>query len=244
MNRMKAGDQHVAHAWIQGNKKKTQHEAQHAKEGIQQAQTDAKVKETGTKAMGKSAEAGQEEAGSLASQVGGQMSDSFASFGSHVAKGQMSLAQAATFLGKEILKDVLDSVASRLVNKGEMELALGAALLAGILTAELAPSHLIAGGLMTAAGLGIQMISAALLAEGALVVRPTLAVVGEGGQPEAVIPADRFAEFGLTGGVRVGKLKMSFPNVNSLQIAKHPDFGPMVSQQLQLAYQEVNQKKN
>ncbi len=244
MNRMKAGEQHVAQAWIQGNKKKTQHELQHAKEGIQQAQTAAKVKETGTKAMGKSAETGQEEAGGLASQVGGQMSDSFATFGSHVAKGQMSLAQAATFLGKEILKDVLDSVATRLLNKGELGTGPWGGPVGGYSDGRIGSIAPYRRRIDDSRRLGPSDGFGGLLAEGALVVRPTLAVIGEGGQPEAVIPADRFAEFGLTGGLQVGKLQMTFPNMKLLGQANHPDFSAVVSRELQAAYQTANQGKN
>jgi len=40
-----------------------------------------------------------------------------------------------------------------------------------------------------------------MLAEGGIVTSPTLAMIGEGGQSEAVIPLDRLGDFG--GGNRV-----------------------------------------
>ncbi|HLT66305.1 MAG TPA: hypothetical protein VKZ73_00425, partial [Microbacterium sp.] len=39
-----------------------------------------------------------------------------------------------------------------------------------------------------------------LLAQGGIVIRPTLAGIGEGGEPEAVVPLSRAAEFGFGGG--------------------------------------------
>jgi SLT domain-containing protein len=42
-----------------------------------------------------------------------------------------------------------------------------------------------------------------MLAEGGVVTAPTLAMIGEGGQSEAVIPLDRLHEFGGGGRVEV-----------------------------------------
>jgi hypothetical protein len=39
-----------------------------------------------------------------------------------------------------------------------------------------------------------------MLAEGGIVTGPTLAMIGEGRGPEAVIPLDRMGEFGMGGG--------------------------------------------
>jgi hypothetical protein len=42
-----------------------------------------------------------------------------------------------------------------------------------------------------------------MLAEGGIVTGPTLAMIGEGRGPEAVIPLDRMGEFGMGGGTNV-----------------------------------------
>jgi hypothetical protein len=242
-HKMLAGQHKVALAWIHGNKKREQFEGKHAHEAVHSAHEMAKLKESGTKSWAKGLLAGLNESGELSNQVGSELSQSFSTFGTQLAKGQINLAQAATFLGKAILKDVIDSVAARLMDKGEMQIALGAALLSAVFTAELAPQHFISGGMMLAAGIGLQMLSAALLAEGALVVRPTMAVIGEGGQPEAVIPADRFAEFGLTGGLKLQKMKLNFPDINSPADAQHPQFSGLVGAELQNAYRDANERK-
>jgi SLT domain-containing protein len=42
-----------------------------------------------------------------------------------------------------------------------------------------------------------------MLANGGIVTGPTLAMIGEGRGPEAVIPLDRMGEFGMGGGTTV-----------------------------------------
>jgi hypothetical protein len=42
-----------------------------------------------------------------------------------------------------------------------------------------------------------------MLAEGGIVTGPTLAMIGEGRGPEAVIPLDRMGEFGMGGGMTI-----------------------------------------
>jgi hypothetical protein len=49
-------------------------------------------------------------------------------------------------------------------------------------------------------GKGFDVPNIPLLAEGGIVTGPTLAMIGEGNGPEAVIPLSRMGEFGLGGG--------------------------------------------
>jgi SLT domain-containing protein len=42
-----------------------------------------------------------------------------------------------------------------------------------------------------------------MLAQGGIVTSPTLALIGEGRGPEAVIPLDRMGEFGMGGGINI-----------------------------------------
>jgi hypothetical protein len=42
-----------------------------------------------------------------------------------------------------------------------------------------------------------------MLAEGGIVTGPTLAMIGEGNGPEAVIPLSRMGEFGMGGGMNI-----------------------------------------
>jgi hypothetical protein len=49
-------------------------------------------------------------------------------------------------------------------------------------------------------GKGFEMPNIPMLAEGGIVTGPTLAMIGEGNGPEAVIPLSRMGEFGMGGG--------------------------------------------
>jgi hypothetical protein len=52
-------------------------------------------------------------------------------------------------------------------------------------------------------GKGFEMPNIPMLANGGIVTGPTLAMIGEGRGPEAVIPLDRMGEFGMGGGTTV-----------------------------------------
>ena len=52
-------------------------------------------------------------------------------------------------------------------------------------------------------GKGFEVPNIPMLAEGGIVTSPTLALIGEGAGPEAVIPLDRMGEFGMGGGNNV-----------------------------------------
>jgi SLT domain-containing protein len=52
-------------------------------------------------------------------------------------------------------------------------------------------------------GKGFAMPDIPMLANGGIVTGPTLAMIGEGRGPEAVIPLDRMGEFGMGGGTTV-----------------------------------------
>jgi phage-related protein len=52
-------------------------------------------------------------------------------------------------------------------------------------------------------GKGFSMPDIPMLAAGGIVTGPTLAMIGEGRGPEAVIPLDRMGEFGMGGGTTV-----------------------------------------
>lgn len=58
-----------------------------------------------------------------------------------------------------------------------------------------------------------------LLAAGAVVTRPTLAMIGEGGAPEAVVPLDRAHEFGFGGREPVTVINVEFTGVTTREAA-------------------------
>jgi hypothetical protein len=52
-------------------------------------------------------------------------------------------------------------------------------------------------------GTKIEVPKIPMLAQGGIVTSPTLALIGEGRGPEAVIPLDRMSEFGMGGGITI-----------------------------------------
>ena len=50
---------------------------------------------------------------------------------------------------------------------------------------------------------GVDIGTIPLLAQGAIATAPTLAMIGEGGEPEAVVPLSRAGEFGFGGNKEV-----------------------------------------
>jgi hypothetical protein len=52
-------------------------------------------------------------------------------------------------------------------------------------------------------GKGFDVPNIPMLAEGGIVTGPTLAMIGEGNNPEAVIPLSRMGEFGMGGGMNI-----------------------------------------
>ena len=72
------------------------------------------------------------------------------------------------------------------------------ALAFGLAAITIAPFNLLAAGIVGAASAGLA-VSAAALAEGGIVTRPTLATIGEAG-PEAVIPLNKLGPMSIGGG--------------------------------------------
>lgn len=185
-----------------------------------------------------------QDAANMGMQMGQTVAGAFEQFTTNVITGEMSLLSAIGALGKALLKGIINAIGDALINKGIEFFVIAFALLAGIFTAALSGNWFAAGGMLLAIGIGLKMLAAAFLAEGGLVVRPTLAMVGEGGQPEAVIPADRFAEFGLGSGLDLNRLKAVFPDMSSLKEASKPAFRMAVAKELQAAYAIANRRRN
>jgi hypothetical protein len=59
------------------------------------------------------------------------------------------------------------------------------------------------GAVIGATGKGFEIDHIPMLAQGGIVSSPTLAMIGEGNGPEAVIPLSRMGEFGMGGGVNI-----------------------------------------
>ena len=76
------------------------------------------------------------------------------------------------------------------------------------------------------AGAGvIKGIEAAWLADGGVATKPTLAMIGEGGEPEAVVPLSKAGDMGFGGGPVTVHAPINLPNVK-----KPSDFAKPESQ--------------
>jgi hypothetical protein len=231
----------LAQAFVAENRKLVREQEALAGQELQGAQRRNREKSTGmsqwAEGFAQKAAGFAEMAGGIANAIGG----AFGTFVTEVASGEKSLLAAMEGLGRSLLKGVILAVADALLNKAATYVVVALALLAGILSAPLAPNWFIAASILAAAGIGLKMLAAQFMAKGGLVVRPTLAVLGEGGQPEVVIPEDRFAEFGLTGGLDVGTLSLEFPDLKPMQGREAQAFRLAVSSELRTAYQWANQ---
>lgn len=114
-------------------------------------------------------------------------------------KGTKSMSQAYAALGKSIVKEVIGALAKVLEEKAIWYMVQGIAEMISSYGAT-GETDLIAGaGLAAAAGV-MQGAADAYLAEGGVVTRPTRAMIGEGGEPEAVVPLSKASSMGFGGG--------------------------------------------
>lgn len=126
---------------------------------------------------------------SMAQAIGGAIESSFEKMTAGIIKGTMTIGQAFEMLGKNILKSMLGVFGDILIKEGEATMTRGAA---AILEGNpVAASGLFASGAMKMAEGGIiKGFAEAALAEGGIVTKPTVALIGEAG-PEKVIPLNR-----------------------------------------------------
>lgn len=137
------------------------------------------------------------------------------------ANNKLMLGAAATTIAAMVAMGETAVVIAGIIVKqiAAIFAAIGAGLAAGILTAPLAPQFFAAAKVTLASGLTATALAGAAIVEagatgltaigglaapipglheGGIVTSPTLAQIGEGGQPEAVIPLDRLE--GMVGG--------------------------------------------
>lgn len=145
----------------------------------------------------------------MAKAVGGAIESSFEKMTAGLIKGTMTIGQAFETLGKNILKSMLGVFADILIKEGEATMTRGAAAILEGNPA--AASGLFASGAMKMAEGGIiKGFAEAALAEGGIVTKPTVALIGEAG-PEKVIPLNR-AGADASGGMHFNA-PINLPNV-------------------------------
>jgi hypothetical protein len=153
-----------------------------------------------------------------ANKVAGEMQQAARQMLESLAEGNMDLGRSLSGLGNSLAKGLFNTFGESLVQQGVQKTAQGTSL---VIKGKPGAEPLLASGTALAAtGLGVKAMGAAFLAEGGLVTKPTLAMVGEGGQSEAVIPLDRLGGAEAFGGVKVGRMAMRFPGVRSLEDVK------------------------
>lgn len=143
--------------------------------------------------------------------------------------------------GKNIAKYVIDALGDVLIQMGVADFAKAAANALDPLTMAAAPGEFAAGSMLEAAGGGLKGVAAAFLAEGGIVRKPTLAVVGEAG-PEAVIPLNSTTT-NLGGDITFHRVEMVFPGIKSISDLGGDKFHKTAARQLAERTQDLNQRK-
>jgi len=159
--------------------------------------------------------------------------------------GTATAREAWNELGKGIFGAMVQALGGALIAEGTVKLAEGAAALLGIATIASAPGLLAGGALLIAAGAGIQALTL-LLAEGGIVTGPTLAMIGEGEGPEAVIPLERAGEFGfggMAGPITVIVESMEFPGITAVGDLEDAEFSETAGRRLAEGLQDVFNRK-
>lgn len=123
--------------------------------------------------------------------------------------------------GEAMLKYSVEALAHEIMAKGQAKLIEAAAASLDPLTAAAAPGMMASGLALEAGGGAIMGLAEVALAEGGIVNRPTVALIGENG-PEKVTPLGK----GDDGGMHMhGDIVLSFPGVK-----KASDFSPSEQQ--------------
>lgn len=140
--------------------------------------------------------------------VGG-LSSIYKQLAEDITKTALTSKNAWEDIGKVMVRAAVEAIATILDAFAESETAqaLGALLTENYTKA--GEHFLAAAGYGASAGV-VRGLGAAYLAEGGIVTKPTNAVIGEGGEPEMVVPLSKAGKMGFGGGgLSVGKLQMT-----------------------------------
>jgi hypothetical protein len=147
--------------------------------------------------------------------VDAQITTSWTSMIQGMVEGNFSLTQSLKSLGKGVASSYLSTIASGLMAHGAKSTTDGAALAAKGLPGSAKAMSM--GAEMMGSAVAMKKLSQAYLAQGGVVSKPTLAMIGEGGQSEAVIPLDKLpGGQALTKVKQVSQISMTFNGVRNL----------------------------
>ncbi len=147
-------------------------------------------------------------------QIQGILIKSFDGMIKKMVAGNMNLGDSLKGLAKSVGSSMIGAIASGLMAHGIEKTTEGAAQAAKGPGGE---QLMATGAAMMGAAAGMKALSKAYLASGGLVSRPTLALIGEGGQSEAVVPLDKLkGGQALASGKQMSELNMTFNGIKSL----------------------------
>jgi hypothetical protein len=151
----------------------------------------------------------------MSTVVDAQITSSFTSMIQGMVEGNFSLTQSLKSLGKGVASSYLSTIASGLMAHGAKSTTDGAALAAKGLPGS--AKAMSTGAEMMGSAVAMKKLSQTYLAQGGVVSKPTLAMIGEGGQSEAVIPLDKLpGGQALTKAKQISQISMTFNGVRSL----------------------------
>lgn len=181
----------------------------------------------------------------LSSGVATTISGAFAEMVKKGKEGSLTLVGAFEMLGRAMVKFTVKAIGETLIQEGSAYIAKAIAAMVSVVGAAAAPGLFAAGASLTAAGGTMVGAAEAYLAEGGIVNKPTLAMLGEGNKQEAVIPLEKGIKW-LGNVTHKGNINVSLPNVkkpgdiNSAATLRTLD--RQIMQSLGNAYQRTGQK--
>jgi hypothetical protein len=148
-------------------------------------------------------------------KIQGILIKSFDAMIKKMVAGNMNLGDSLKGLAKSVGSSMIGAIASGLMAHGIEKTTEGAAQSAKSLPG--GDALMAEGAAMMGAAAAMKSLSKTYLASGGLVSRPTLALIGEGGQSEAVVPLDKLKGGQvLAKGKQLSELTMTFHGIKSL----------------------------
>lgn len=145
-------------------------------------------------------------------------------------------------VGKAMVRHVVDALITVLDAYAAKEAAMGAASLYEGEYAD-AAKYFLASGAFSAGSGAVKGLETAYLAEGGIVDKPTLAVIGEGGEPEAVMPLSKAGQMGFGGGKTEVHAPINLPNVRNPSDFSKPSTRRTIERTLAAVMDKVQQRK-
>lgn len=146
----------------------------------------------------------------VADQIGFVIAQSFSTMSVDIIKGTFEIGSAFEKLAKNIVRVIVNAFADVMVAEGTGDIKTGLANLLNPSTMWAAPGYFASGAAKIAGGGLVRGMAEVALAEGGVVTKPTIALIGEAG-PEKVVPLNR-AGADAGGGINIHG-PVNLPNV-------------------------------